>query len=717
MDIRDIAFIKAKRFPGAVDGGRRLTAALAVALILAVAGCLSPAPENAGGKLYRHNWWNYYARGLWFMKEGRTEEAASDFRRSLGVDPGARLRNGRDMWRARTYGLHFVEAYFPNRELGVCLYERGEFAEAARYLEISLSQEPSGRAKHYLNLARQKKMAGARLAPPSVTLDLAGGSQYTRERALTLRGEASGPGHISRLTVGGQAEFIELAEKAVRFERRLRLSSGTNTVRVVAEDLLGQRTVREVVRVADWQPPCFSVRGAAAQVGVWTVDGVCRDAFGIAEIKLGDEKVFSAEAGASREVPVKLRVPAAGATLSVTDMAGNRLECRLDAAALAQAEAERYYMLARAETSATDKSGAGFSFKDRVEAWADSRRARGAAEGFRTVVAASPAASGDRMRPALSLKACQPHTRVFSEDFFVDGTASDGGGLAGVTVNGEDMLSGPDKGTLRAYFARRLPLEMGTNEFEIVAVDLNGNRTSRAFTVVRALPEYLEERYRLSVGVPPLAPAEAGPVGVRVKRAMEAELAREPVRFRLLERDEGWDFVLREQGLSLSDLADPAAALRIGKMVPAEMLLMGRIFQEAKGVTVYLKAVETGNGEVVFASDVYSSDPEAGLEDTVGGLVLKVQQGFPLITGEVLRCQGSRVTLNVGRQDGASEKCQFIVCEAVGGGGLAAGRVCRAEDRPVQVKIEKVQQNTSTARVIPSSADALVKEGHYVYTR
>lgn len=685
-------------------------------LALLLAGCVATAPEHQGGQLHRHNWWNYYARGVWFMKEGRTAEAVSDFRRSLGVERGARLRNARDMWRARTYGLHFVEAYFPNRELGVCLYERQEYEEAERYLAISLSQEPSGRAKHYLNLTRQKKMAGMLLAPPGIKVDTDAGVSYTRERSMAVNGEASGPGHISRLTVGGEAEFIELAAPVLPFARQVRLAAGTNTVRIVAEDLLGQKTTRDVVSIADWQSPGFTVRRAAAQNNGWTVEGICRDAYGIAEITLDNEKVFGG-AGDSREVPVTLRVSAAGATLTVTDVAGNRLECQLNAEALAQVEAERY-MLARFKGYGMAEELAGSSFKQRLEAWSGHCRFTGMlGDGVYRVAQTAPAASGDRMRPALSLKACQPVTRVFSEDFFVDGTTSDGGGLASVTVNGENMLADSDKGALRAYFARRLPLEMGTNEFEIVATDLSGNRTSRDFKVIRTRPEYLEERYRLSVGVPPLAAAEAGLVATRVKYAMEVELAREPVRFRLLERDEGWDFVMREQGLSLSDLADPAAALRIGKMVPAEMLLMGRIFQEAKGVTVYLKAVETGNGEVVFASDVYSHDPDVNLEETVGGLVLKVQQGFPLITGEVLRCEGSRLTLNVGRQDGASEKSQFIVYEAVGEDGLTGGRVCKAEDTPVRLQVEKIQQNTSTARVIPSSADELVKEGHYVYTR
>jgi len=204
---------------------------------------------------------------------------------------------------------------------------------------------------------------------------------------------------------------------------------------------------------------------------------------------------------------------------------------------------------------------------------------------------------------------------------------------------------------------------------------------------------------------------------VRAKRAMEAELTRSPARFRLLERDEGWEYVLREQNLSLSDLADPSAALRLGKMVPAEMLFMARIFQEAKGLTVHLKAVATENGEILFASDVYSPDSDRALDDAVAGLILKVQQGFPLVSGEVLRSQGARVTLNIGRADGVTEHSRFLVIRAPSAARLAEGRLALIGERPVQAEIERLQPNSSLARIVPPDADALVKEGDYVYAR
>ena len=698
-------------------GNRRLLlltgAGLLSVALLALAGCLSPPALDGDGALHRHNWWNYYARGQQFLRQGRHTEAADDFRRCLGILKGARFGNDRDRWRARTYGLHFVEGYFPNRELGVCLYEQQDDAGAVRHLERSLQQAPSGRAKHYLNLARARQFSGRRLPAPRLRLDAPGaaGSALTRERSLLVAGVAEGEGRIRHLAIGGAPEFIELAMPSRSFSRRVDLAEGTNQIEITAVDLSGRGVALRILRVADWQPPQVLVRSLRASGAQWVVEGVCRDPCGVASVLLDGVAVLPDGVLPAAEVPLRLEVPAGGAMLSVADAAGNFLTFPLSVAASSRAGAAAAARLALAAPGY-----APFLAQSRA-GWSDWIVADLAAPAAGAPADAEGGGEADRLRPALVLRGCQPLVRVFAAEFFVDGVASDGGGLDRVTVNGENLLSAADAGALRAYFARRLPLDPGTNRFEIAATDRGGNRTAQQVTVIRLQPEHLDSRYRLTVGVPPLIPAEAGPAGVRVKRRFEAELTREPVRFRLLERDEGWDYVLREQGLSLSDLADPAAALRIGKLVPAEMLLMGTLFIEARGITVFLRAVETESGEILFTSDVYSPDAGEGLDEAVSGLALKLGQGFPLVSGLVSKRLGSRCVLNVGRDDGTAERSRFLVLDPGGATEPETLRVCKADGRPVELRIERLQQTTSTASVLPAGAEELVKEGCHVYSR
>ena len=693
-------------------------------LLLALAGCLSPPAEPGDGALHRHNWWNYYARGLEALRQERVAEAADAFRRCLGLLDGARFGNDRDRWRARTYGLHFVEGYFPNRELGVCLYEQRDDEGALRHLGRSLEQAPSGRAKHYLNLARARQLSGRSLPPPRLRLDPdeTAAARPTRDRALTVLGVAEGEGYIRRLAIGHAPEFIELAVPALPFSRRVSLAEGTNRIEITAVDLCGRGVTRHIVRVADWQPPRVLVRTLRARGSRWVLEGVCRDPHGVASVLLDGVSVLPDGTLPATDVPLRVEVPADGALLTVTDAAGNLLTFPLAEGAPAAMAPDRPFRdaAARLAFAAAAPGWAPFLAETRT-GWRGQRVAGTVPAGVVPAGAAHPGADGggeaDRLRPSLVLRGCQPLVRVFAGEFFIDGVAADGGGLVRVTVNGENLLAPADEGVLRAYFARRLALDPGTNRFEIAATDRQGNRTAQQVTVIRMLPEHLDARYRLTVGVPPLIPAEAGPAGFRVKRRMEAELTREPVRFRLLERDEGWDYVLREQGLSLSDLADPAAALRIGKLLPAELLLMGTLFIEPKGVTVFLRAVETENGEIVFTSDVYSPDAADGLDEAVAGLVLKVGQGFPLVSGQVWKRQGTQFVLNVGRADGTTEKSRFLVFDAGSAAQPEAVHLCKADGRPVQLRIERLQQTTSTASAQPSGAEALVKEGCHVYSR
>ena len=90
-------------------------------------------------------WYNYYRDGLKEMKQENWENAAELFRKAVFGNP-------KDNHKVRTYGMHFIK-YFAHRELGICLYNLGDMEGARRELQLSLNQEPTPRAKQYLNMA------------------------------------------------------------------------------------------------------------------------------------------------------------------------------------------------------------------------------------------------------------------------------------------------------------------------------------------------------------------------------------------------------------------------------------------------------------------------------------------------------------------------------------------------------------------------------------
>ncbi|ETX02160.1 MAG: hypothetical protein ETSY1_04525 [Candidatus Entotheonella factor] len=67
-----------------------------------------------GDQVWRGQWWQYYERALSYAEGEYWDDAIADLKQAVGTRLGQK-----DQRRANTYGLHFVENYFPHRELGV----------------------------------------------------------------------------------------------------------------------------------------------------------------------------------------------------------------------------------------------------------------------------------------------------------------------------------------------------------------------------------------------------------------------------------------------------------------------------------------------------------------------------------------------------------------------------------------------------------------------
>ncbi len=674
-----------------------------ILLAFGLAGCTtSPTATNGNNDdIIHHHWWNYYERAIKRMQAGDFPAAQSDLERCLGVKSGAVYGWDEDAWRVRTYGLHFEEDFFPNRELGVCLLKAGQPQQAIPYLEKSLQQTPSGRAKEYLNRARRALLArGTPPPPPQVEVDEACLSLWTKERTRSVKGKAKAPGWVSHFAVNGNPEFLELAEQTRPFRADVALHSGTNTIALEAGDLLGQRTVRNITWIADWQPPVLQIHDFRRDGADWVLTGECVDDAALVSVSAGGQDFFhGAPQQRQKTVPVAIRLHAGIPTLLIAeDAAGNRLQVNLSPDTFEQQRIASLprpaYASLNAQASPSDLPAAG------------------------NPAPAATAAAPDTLPPTLRLSEDRAIAYSFAEEFFLDGHAADSGGLAALTVNGENLLEDAGKGIKRTYFSRRLPLQLGTNRFEIVARDLAGNQTAKSIAVVRGTPEYLDEEYRLTVGIPPVLSPQPLSAGILVKQAMERELTRQPVRFRVLEREEGWDYILREQKLSASDLADPSAALKIGKMLPAEILLMARLLTQAGGTTIFLRGVETGNGEVVFSDDVYSEALDKELDDLVGGLTMKIKQRFPLVMTGIVRVSGSEATIGAGRDQGIEPGARFIVIPKSGSvTNTPTGEVTKQDGKWVELAVRKVGRDTGVTGILPASAAKSVRNGDTAYAR
>jgi tetratricopeptide (TPR) repeat protein len=94
-------------------------------------------------------WLTHYQRGERQLSQGQHQEAALSFLKAIRI-------KDRDNERERLSGTRVI-AYFPRRELGIALMHLGIADFAEEELRISLSQNPSDRARNALQSLQQRR--------------------------------------------------------------------------------------------------------------------------------------------------------------------------------------------------------------------------------------------------------------------------------------------------------------------------------------------------------------------------------------------------------------------------------------------------------------------------------------------------------------------------------------------------------------------------------
>ena len=618
------------------------------------------------------------------MNTGDYALARGHLERVLGLRPGARFPRDGDVWRARTYGMHFEEGdeevagYFPNRELGVCLFRLGDLAAAERQLVKSLGQTPSARARYYLNQVRARG-ADPAAPPPTVTLDAASAVLRTSARERELRATAESGARISEIEIAGEPEFVDLAEPRVAFRRTLPLRAGTNTFAITTRDLAGHSTARTVTWIADWRAPVIGIQRLERAGGGWHLEADCSDDGPLRRVAVGGHVFYQQAPGESRSaVTFSGELPDGPLLFEAEDEAGNALRLPFDPSICRAALGGRALQVA-----ATATAGLGGTPEDTF--------------------------------PPEILLNVGTHLQVINNEIWILGDVEDiGGGLAQVALEGARNAQPPaafDHSRI-ALFAFRAELAVGTNHLRVVAVDAAGNRSSRDLEIVRLDLLQFDDTVRLALALPPVDSGGAGEYARDVHRLLSRELLREAMRFQYVSRDEAaWHSILHENEISLTELANPNAALKAGELVTADLLLVVQAFKRDKGHELVAQAVETTAGKVVCQLDVNDPGDEAALAYEARRLITRLKQGFPLVECKVVEAHGDSAVVDFGRDRGVPVGARFVAIADEQG---TAPRV--VNDQWVEVSVTSVGETTSKIKALPKRKMEL-RPGDRLFTR
>ncbi len=159
--------------------------------------------------------------------------------------------------------------------------------------------------------------------------------------------------------------------------------------------------------------------------------------------------------------------------------------------------------------------------------------------------------------------------------------------------------------------------------------------------------------------------------------------------------------LLAELRLGTSDLADPTAQLRLGKVLPAGLMVAGAVRNDDGRLAVDVRLVET---ETTQLKEMFSQEQEEGenvakfAERLAGQLAEKVRAVHPL-KGAIVEHKGNTVTLDVGARHGLTTGTTMKILELPG------------ERETGKLVVKKVNENSAIGEIIERSGEIAAENG------
>ncbi len=639
--------------------------------------------------LHRGRWWNYYARGRWLLETGHPAAAAEDFRTCL------RLRSQDTRW-ARTYGMHFQD-YFPNRELGIILFRRGELREALEKLAASRVSEDSARCRFYLGRTREAllKKTGADAAGPAVTVTAPADGAVINSRKATVTGTVTDDQYVGAVSVGGRRLYIDLAAPRIDVDQAVRLVPGRNAVTVSATDLVGKKAAKTVTVTVDLSPPTFCVHSLARAGGGnrAVVDITGLDDIGLEQITIGKE-TFAGEAATEKRLrAVETELVAGGVSVTVFDRAGNRTE------AVLSPDGGRVGVVPKGGFRPAPAAGVPAIVHLSL-----------LPERNLVALAGAVAQNGDTAPPVIETAFPRELEQIttMEERIFLDGKVHDPGGISSLSLNGEPVRLARAKSEY-VVFNRWVELKPGLNEVAVAARDNSGNLRSMTLRIFR--DEVEEYAARMAVALMPLD--EEGPVRQTtdiVHDAVTEALVATPVRFRLVERSrEVFSRIMMEH--QLTSLADKEQGIRVGRIIAAEGIIDGDLEEGERYINIYVELVDTASGVVLCVAEVYGEDKDpAGLRWLGKGLVSKIKNAFPVVRGHVADVGRQRAYLDVGTRHRVTRGMMFRFYREERLGSTVLHKPVKHEGTPLEARVIELDAGACSVELqSPAGSDVLRK--------
>jgi len=570
------------------------------------------------------NFWDFYQRGSSYASGAFWPLALADFHQAI------RLKN-QDQRRVRTYGLHILDDYFPHRELGIAFYEMGDLQKAIQELSFSLSCYPSAKTKYYLNRAREANLRQTRqdITPPKIWITSHHDQQFVSGFEAIIEGKAQDDWFVEKITINGFPYSCELAQPDIAFKTICSLHQGLNEIRIIAKDLVGHDTEESLRLIADRQAPILYIEdlfftrvanspNASEEI---QIEGRVDDLCGIKIFQIDKQTVPFLDNEGKFLFRYALPKYSNSLLFVAEDLLGNRVKGQI-----------------RIPDYLPEKAGLNRQFQVASLNLAGLSHA-------------------DIHPPAIVLESPSSDKLVVDwKTLFISGEVHDLKGIQDLLVNEESILSQEGK---KIYFNYTLKLQPGENIIIIKAIDLSGNERVKTLEIERTINPVYRVGSRMSVAIIPFKyrGEELDNQQFVADHLIHAFVEQE--RFRVVDRERIDRIVQRFEGENPDE--PHFSPLEIGKLVSAESVLAGSIYENNGFIEVVARLIDTETSVIIDTQDVYGFENPTNLKSLLEGLGLKFKHSFPLVEGVIIEKEGQNILVNLGKEKNIKEFTKYIV--------------------------------------------------------
>jgi hypothetical protein len=688
-------------------------------VFLFLTGCANRLPESCvkDGRVYcvtdewifSENWYSCYLRGISCTQGGCWENAKDEFLRA------ASKREWDERW-VRTYGMHRLPEYFPNRELGIAYYHLHDLDNALKYLTISLEQCESAKAKFYINKVRKEKLLLTKEDQESPQLFIDYYPQTIAITKLQLSGLARDDTFVANILIQvNNEEFLSLMElsqpRFKTFQQKIFLRPGINDVLIRVVDLLGRLKEQRVQILVDQEGPMiyFAEPEADDLFSTILIQGLVYDPSGVTQFYLNGRRVELTWIDDDSE-----------------GESGESYRAYSFQHQLSFQEWEKGILIYDAEDSLKNSTSGSINIlKEEHQADHEQIRIAMASRILTSDSGINPLFNQMAFRRSLDpirIKISQFPKETFDEEIYPQIEILARNRIKEITINEEPILSIyglhwtkffsrflkkylDEKGEGRFLFNRIIKLKEGENIVHIRVMDMSGKVWEKLIQIIKKTKKIHQLRERWRMAIPFITQSQPGDHNQeQKKRELTYQLIEAFVnqgRFRVIELED-LPIIIDERSLSYY-LGRPYLGLSFDSGIWIDTFLLGYIQEAEDSITLSASMVDLETGEILATKDVCEEiDPselvwQEGLREHAfqfcSILAAKFKAHFPLCEGPVISLIGEELKTGICKDDGLKEGMKLL---------LYTGNLSHEEDFVIigDAKVKDVRKEYSLAKLL-----------------